>query len=164
MRAVAPAPTPTASQLDAQALPVAVARFDVVSANHMLYHVADLPRTLAEIRRVLVSDGCLYAATNGARHMDELDRLLGGDGVSTALPFRLENGAALLGAVFSVVTLAPYDGALVVTAAAPLLAYARSMYTAPGRDFAALEREVARRIATDGAIARVKAIGFFRAE
>ncbi len=152
------------SQFDAQALPFAAARFHLVIANHLLDHVADLPHTLAEIRRVLRPGGRLYAATNGARHMGELDRLRGGDGVSTALSFRLENGAALLGAVFPTVTLTPYDDTLVVTEAAPLLAYARSMYTTPGHGFAALEREVARRIAADGAIRIAKATGLFRAE
>ena len=164
LMAAAPATPLAASQLDAQALPFRDASFDMVIANHMLYHVADLPRTLAEIRRVLVPGGRLYAATNGARHMGELDRLLGGDGVSTALPFRLENGAALLEQVFPAVTLLPYEDALVITEAAPLLAYARSMYTAAGHDFATLEREIARRIAADGAIRIAKETGLFRAE
>ena len=53
---------------------------------------------------------------------------------------------------------------LVVTEAVPLLAYARSVYTTPGRDFAALEREVARRIAAAGAIGIAKATGLSRAE
>ena len=81
-----------------------------------------------------------------------------------ALPFRLENGAALLGQVFPAVTLLLYDDALVITEAAPLLAYARSMYTVSGHDFAALEREIARRIAADGAIRIAKETGLFQAE
>lgn len=66
-----------------------------------------------------------------------------GDGVSTALAFRLEHGAAILGRVFPTVTLARYDDALPVTEATPLIAYARSMHEASGRDFAALERAIA---------------------
>ncbi len=164
LRVAAPALTPQASQLDAQALPFRDACFDVIIANHMLYHVADLSGTLGEIRRVLRPGGRLYAATNGAGHMGELDRLLGGDGRSTALTFNLDNGAALLGRFFLAVTLVPYEDRLLVTEAAPLLAYARSMYGAAEHDFAALEREVARRIATDGVIRIAKESGLFRAE
>ncbi len=36
----------------------------MVLANHMLYHVPDLDRALAEIRRVLKPTGVLIAATN----------------------------------------------------------------------------------------------------
>ena len=39
--------------LDAGALPFDDDSFDVVMANHMLYHVADLDRTAAELRRVI---------------------------------------------------------------------------------------------------------------
>jgi ubiquinone/menaquinone biosynthesis C-methylase UbiE len=59
---------------DAAKLPFADEPFDVVLANHMLYHVADRPRAFAEIRRVLVSGGALRAATNGDGHMQELGR------------------------------------------------------------------------------------------
>jgi len=87
-----------------------------------------------------------------------------GDGVSTALAFRLEHGAAILGRVFSTVTLARYDDALLVTEATPLIAYARSMHEASGRDFAALERAIARRLAANGAIHSAEETGLFRAE
>ncbi len=39
--------------LDAQAIPFAAGAFDAIIANHMLYHVPDLSRTLSEIHRVL---------------------------------------------------------------------------------------------------------------
>src|SRR5437764_1240500 len=44
---------------DAQALPFRDAHFDAVIANHMLYHVPDLPRAFDEIRRVLAPIGKL---------------------------------------------------------------------------------------------------------
>lgn len=164
LRAVVPALTPRAIQLDAQALPFRDACFDLVIANHMLYHVADLPGTLAEIRRVLIPGGRFYAATNGRGHMGELDRLLGGDGRSTARSFNLENGATLLGHFFPTVSLLPYADGLRVTEAAPLLAYARSMHGVGERDFAALEREVVRRLTADGVVLIAKESGLFRAE
>lgn len=61
---------------DAQALPFADATFDAVIANHMLYHIPDLPRALAEIRRVLKPAGRFYASTIGREHMHELDELI----------------------------------------------------------------------------------------
>lgn len=47
---------------DAQELPFDDESFDVVLANHMLYHVPDRPRAFAEIRRVLVSGGAFQDA------------------------------------------------------------------------------------------------------
>lgn len=44
-------------KLDATALPYADARFDVVLANHVLEHIEDDARALAEIRRVLRPGG-----------------------------------------------------------------------------------------------------------
>ena len=43
--------------VDAQAIPFDAEIFDTVIANHMLYHVPDQTRALAEIRRVLKPDG-----------------------------------------------------------------------------------------------------------
>ena len=39
--------------VEAQSIPYEKHIFDVVIANHMLYHVPDLARALSEIRRVL---------------------------------------------------------------------------------------------------------------
>src|SRR5579872_249871 len=44
---------------DAQKLPFRSGTFDVVLANHMLYHIPDLDEALSEIHRVLKPDGCL---------------------------------------------------------------------------------------------------------
>ena len=46
--------------------------FDVVIANHMLYHVPAPQRAVAEFARVLRPDGLLMAATNGPRHLRQL--------------------------------------------------------------------------------------------
>src|SRR5690242_15794718 len=62
-------------QFDAQAIPLPEASFDAVIANHMLYHVPDRAKALAEIRRVLRPGGYCYAATNGRHHMRELHEL-----------------------------------------------------------------------------------------
>src|SRR3712207_168217 len=63
-------------QIDAQALPYPDEHFDAVVANHMLYHVPDRAKALAEIRRVLRPGGRLFAATNGRNHLRELGKLI----------------------------------------------------------------------------------------
>jgi SAM-dependent methyltransferase len=60
---------------DAQALPFADASFDVAVANHMLYHVPDRGRAVAELARVLRPDGVLLAATNGPGHLGAVSEL-----------------------------------------------------------------------------------------
>ena len=52
---------------DAEDLPFADASYDLVAAMWMLYHVPDLDRALAEVRRVLRPGGHLLAVTNGER-------------------------------------------------------------------------------------------------
>jgi SAM-dependent methyltransferase len=109
--------------------------FDTVMAHHMLYHVPDRPKTLAEIDRVLKPDGTLYAATNGENHLLELDDLIRQINPSTdglfiekpSMQFSLENGAIQLAPWFSQVQVRRYDDSLEVTAAESLLAYIHSM-------------------------------------
>ena len=79
---------------DVQDLPFADASFDVVVAMWMLYHVPDLDRALAEVRRVLRPGGRLVAVTNGDGHVADLRREAGGEPVVTA--FSSQNGEAAL--------------------------------------------------------------------
>lgn len=55
----------TFRQVDIQDIPYPDASFDVVIANMMLYHVPDLHKGLAEVRRVLKPGGTFYCATYG---------------------------------------------------------------------------------------------------
>ena len=116
----------------ADRIPREEASVDVVIANHMLYHVPDLPAALKEIRRVLKPGGALYAATNGAGHMRELDTLFSDfTGQATklgmSLSFTLENGAELLAPVYPHVSLIPHVDALDVDDADALADYILSM-------------------------------------
>jgi ubiquinone/menaquinone biosynthesis C-methylase UbiE len=115
--------------IDAQAIPLGDATFDVVIANHMLYHVPDRPAALAEIQRILKPSGRFYASTGGARHMFEIrdliikfDTRLSAWGLGGA-PFTLENGMAQLLPWFTEIMLHRYKDALEVTEAAPLVDY-----------------------------------------
>ncbi len=118
---------------DAQALPFADASFDTVIANHMLYHIPDLPRALGEIRRVLKPGGYCYASTFGRYHMRELDELMrkrwpksSWRSLGESAPFILENGREQLAQFFEEVALELYEDRLAVTEAEPLVAYAFS--------------------------------------
>lgn len=105
--------------------------FDIIIANHMLYHVGDVGRTLKEIWRVLKPGGKLYASTNGVDHMKELDGLMPAE-----LPFKpvgevignftLENGTGLLKAFFDEIEMRRHGDGLRVTEVQPLVDYALS--------------------------------------
>jgi SAM-dependent methyltransferase len=62
---------------DVQALPFADAEFDCAIAAWMLYHVPDVPRSLAELARVLEPGGRLVAVTNYVDHLQEARELIG---------------------------------------------------------------------------------------
>ena len=158
--------------IDAQAIPFGDASLDAVIANHMLYHVPDRPKALAEIRRVLKPDGRLYATTVGETHMREVRelvrRVLGSGSARPAATdaFNLENGAAQLATVFSSVTLERFEDALRVTEVQPILDYllsgsARRVLVGHTleRVRAALEEELAAR----GAVHISKDAGLFTA-
>ncbi len=91
-------------------LPFSDGSFDFVVANYMLYHASDQRQAASEIARVLKDNGVLYAATNGARHIQEmvaLQRLFAAapdDGhprSSSHDPFTLENGPMILSEHFA---------------------------------------------------------------
>jgi ubiquinone/menaquinone biosynthesis C-methylase UbiE len=61
---------------DVQELPFPDASFDAAIANHMLFHVEDRPRALAELARVLRPGGAFRATTIGLDHLRELRELV----------------------------------------------------------------------------------------
>ena len=121
---------------DAQAVPFEDGTFDLVVANHMLYHVPDELKAVGEIWRVLKPGGRLYAATNGREHMSELQTFtteqFGKFGASflslDSQAFSLENGEEKLSRFFDTVDLHIVENnALKVTEAEPLMVYILSM-------------------------------------
>jgi len=157
---------------DAQTLPFDDDAFDAVLANHMLYHVPDLPRALAEIRRVLRPAGRLFAATNGAGHMQELGDLLApfSSNRSALLAperrFGLENGGQQLARVFAHVERHDYKDSLEISEVAPLVAYVLStrnmLWTASAEpSVEALTQHFETVLARDGVIHISKASGLF---
>lgn len=120
---------------DAQNLPLPTGSFNAVIANHMLYHVPDVPRTIRETWRVLKPGGRLYATTNGKNHLKEI-----WDWTAEALPsrpdsqqfydemlrFSLENGRQILGKKFASVERVLREDGLAIDEAQPLIDFIAS--------------------------------------
>ena len=123
---------------DAADLPLPDCCCDVVLANHMLYHVPQIERAIAEAHRVLRPGGRLLAATNCRRAMqsfiDGIEAACRALGYAIEIPdslvrtrFSLQNGLPLVGAIFSQVEMDQLESALVFPAAEPAVAYINSM-------------------------------------
>jgi SAM-dependent methyltransferase len=171
-QALGPSPHFTFEVADVQSLPFADAAFDAAVANHMLYHVPDRAKALGELRRVLKPAGILFSATNGERHMAELTDLVTQAGTLDGwrgtpehiAAFSLENARDQVAAYFPRIALAPYDDALDVTEAAPLVAYVQSLYdgTQDSPDqLTRLHHIVDDQIAAHGTIHITKSAGLF---
>jgi SAM-dependent methyltransferase len=129
--------------VDAREIPYEDESFDIVVANHMLYHVPDAfrPQAIAEMARVLRPQGRLVAATNGTDHMAELRDLVESDAEWTRSMgrFGLESGATQLPGAFDGVEVELFDDHLEVTDADAVLAYVAS--TATAREITAEHRD-----------------------
>jgi SAM-dependent methyltransferase len=129
---------------DAQALPCPDGSFDVVMARHMLYHVPDIDRAVAESARVLDRGGHFLAVTNSAHTMPEYRDLrkraasrfpaVHPPGVDAGR-FALENGEAFLAPYFDHIEMHTLPGVLCFPGAGPLVDYfasARTLLMKPG--------------------------------
>jgi ubiquinone/menaquinone biosynthesis C-methylase UbiE len=149
----------TFAEVDVQELPFPDESYDAVVANHMLYHVPDLPRGLEQIRRVLKPGGRLFAATNGREHMKEFREIAhevyAGISLERITGFGLEAGAQDLAPYFTDIEMHPFDNTLHVTDAGALKGYVRSMHMAQqtGRDAVdAIEQRIDEQMQRDGFI------------
>jgi len=160
--------------IDAQAIPLADELFDAVIANHMLYHVPDLEKALAEIRRVLKDGGRFYTTTNGENHMKELADLV--RPLAPELPFvqranskvfGLENGQTKLERYFDNISHRRYEDSLEVPETEPLAAWVLSIRGATealtDKNAAELRRLIDVRIASEGSFHVTKSVGMFMA-
>ena len=119
--------------IDAQDIPFDADSFDIVIANHMLYHVPDIERALNEIARVLKADGIFYATTIGNNNMRELTSLLHNYNSaidfaqgSVTSSFGLESGKEILEHHFGSVEVRKYEDSLHITEPQPLIDYVLS--------------------------------------
>lgn len=116
--------------IDAQDIPYANNSFDIVIANHMLYHVPDIDKALGEISRVLKPEGVFYCTTIGEGNFKEIIDLLQDIDASIDFAqnsitdaFSLENGEKKLNNYFNSCELRRYEDSLHITEAQPLIDY-----------------------------------------
>ena len=159
---------------DARALPLDERVFDIVVANHMLYHVEDRPRVLGEICRVMEPEGRLYAATNGREHLREIRELIEGFDLHSSIwahhnAFSLENGEAQLRGSFDRVSCVRFDDSLEVTEVKPIMAYIQSGFSseelaANAKGLQAIQVFIGRQLNEEGVMRISKETGMFIAE
>ena len=120
--------------VDAHFIPFEDCSFDVVLANHMLYHVTDLDKVLCEIKRILKPGGYFYSSTVGEKHLKEMKEITSlFDGGTTSSnwefiqKFTLDNGIDILARFFEDLSVARYEDNLFVTDAQPIIDYIFSM-------------------------------------
>ena len=157
-------------EIDAQSIPFGEEIFDAVLANHMLYHIPDRPRAIAEIKRVLKPNGHLFATTIGKNHLKEISNWIRKvdpetNFVSFGSPFTLDNGFEQLKQSFSEVTLSRYPDSLQVTEVKPIIAFIRSSIHAPEvmEEVVSLENELEQELEEKGKIFIQKDSGLFEA-
>jgi SAM-dependent methyltransferase len=134
---------------DLQHLPFEDESFDIVVANHMMYHVPDPQAGAAELARVVAANGRVVVATNGSRHMRELWALRAevfgtAETDSTLDVFSAEVGFAVLRDRFATVSWYQNEDELLCTDRRDVIAYICS--TPPGEDATAEELDHLQRI------------------
>ncbi len=142
----------TGRSCDVQDLPFDDDSFDVVIANHMLYHVPDPDRALAELARVMRPDGVALVATNGRGHMaaivDAIREVFDNYPDELYDVFGIDSGEARLRDHFTSITWHAFANDLLVDDLGAAEAYARSFppaETAAPAEVASLRAALERR-------------------
>lgn len=119
-------------KIDIQNIPFPDNCYDVVIANHMLYHVPDLSKAISEVHRVLRSDGKFYAATNGnggmRTYLHNVRKLINPNtpALSDGFSFSLQNGTELLSKYFCDVQSYNFEDLLHITETQDLIDWMKS--------------------------------------
>ena len=110
------------------------AAFQIILANHVLYHVDDKPRILSEIERLLSVNGVACASTLSMKNFTEVKELIAGFTSELHFDnevirsFNLENGEEVLSQHFADVEKFLYQNDVIVKKSEPLLLYLASIY------------------------------------
>lgn len=120
-------------QIDIQEIPFPDNSFDMVIANHMLYHVPDMTKAVSEVHRILKPKGTFYASTLSNKGMREyLYNALKdfNPSINSFTPegcsFTLENGAIALKQCFDDVQLFEHVDSLDITETQDLIDWIES--------------------------------------
>ncbi|GAA0786805.1 MerR family transcriptional regulator [Hathewaya limosa] len=121
--------------VDALEIPFEESTYDIVIANHMLYHLTNLDKALLNIKNILKPNGYFFASTVGENHMKELSNIINGvnckslkwEGIINTRNFNLESGKNILSKHFKNIYLKRYEDALIINKALPLTHYILSM-------------------------------------
>ncbi|GAA0084958.1 MerR family transcriptional regulator [Clostridium sp. CTA-7] len=109
--------------------------FDIVIANHMLYHLNDMDKALSEMQRVLKKDGYIFISTVGENHMKEMreflsmvdKEILEAESFNLTKKFQIENGLGILSKFFKDIECNLYIDNLKITEKEALFQYMLSM-------------------------------------
>jgi ubiquinone/menaquinone biosynthesis C-methylase UbiE len=114
--------------IDAQSIPYKDLCFDVVIANHCIYHFPDRQKAISDIHRVLKPGGFFYTSTIGKNHLKEMsdlvyqfDPTIEETFKNEENPFTLEGGGTQLQKWFKNITIDRYPDSLHVTESEPLI-------------------------------------------
>jgi ubiquinone/menaquinone biosynthesis C-methylase UbiE len=110
--------------------------FQMIIANHMLYHIENKERVFSEVDRLLTGDGSIYASTLSTKNLQELidvigefDKRLLFDNIQTIRSFNLENGENVLSNHFKVIKKFIYQNDIIIKESEPLILYLASCYS-----------------------------------
>lgn len=119
-------------QIDIQNITFPDETFDIIIANHMLYHIPDLSKALSEVKRVLKTGGTFYSTTNGNGGMRPfLHNVLKHFNPSTKaftqeFSFNLQNGYEILSGHFLKVKRIDFEDSLSITETQDLVNWIKS--------------------------------------
>ncbi len=129
--------------IDAENIPYDDDSFDIIIANHMLYHIPNRKKALSEIYRILKNKGIFYATTARKDSLKEIKELImqyysisipTKQSISLFEKFSLENGETQLKDFFEEVTSKIYPNKMKVTESKPLVDFIMSINDIiPGR-------------------------------
>lgn len=160
--------------MDAEQLDLAAEQYDIIIANHMLYHVRNRKECLKQIKHALKKDGTFFCSTVGRQsHMKELHELVRQFTSRIEIPlngliidFTLENGKEQLEQYFNTVSCEIQDNNLLVDDVEAIYNY---VYSYPGNAPCILDQRgdefrelIRRRMEKEGAIFITKSTGMFR--
>lgn len=109
--------------------------FDKIIANHVLFYLHDIPKTLQEVKRVLKPGGIFYCSTYGSQHMKEITDLIKEYNPKITLSniklydvFGLDNGYDLLLPYFDQIELDKHEDYLLVDDVIDIINYILSCH------------------------------------